>query len=65
MIKMKSNIIDLELEIEHQTEKAVLVRNLNGEETWLAKSIIEIEYLGNNSANISLPENIASDKGLI
>lgn len=55
------DIIEVAVEIKHQTEKAILVTNLRGLNTWLPKSQIEI----NSENEISLPEWLAVDKELI
>lgn len=65
---MKSDIIDIDVEVLHRTDKAVLVHTGNKEEAvWLPFSQIEIEP---NDAfpgieTVSLPEWLAQEKGLI
>jgi hypothetical protein len=64
---MKSNIIDIDVEVTARTEKAVLVHTgIKEKAVWLPLSQIEIE----DSAiagieTVSLPEWLALDKGLI
>lgn len=48
------------LDIEHETELAVLVTNLEDEKVWLPKSQIEID-----GAYIEVPEWLAESKELI
>jgi hypothetical protein len=64
---MKSNIIDIDVEIAHRTEKAVLVHTGNkAESVWLPLSQIEMEETGFlGIVTVSLPETLANEKGLI
>lgn len=48
------------LDIEHETELAVLVTNLEDEKVWLPKSQIEID-----GGYIEVPDWLAEDKELI
>jgi hypothetical protein len=62
-----SDIIDIEMELHHETDKAVLV-SLDGNSKkaiWLPKSAIEIEKKKGSVHTVSLPEKLAYDKGLI
>lgn len=63
---MKSNVIDIEGMVHHQTEKAVLFstdgNRANAE--WLPLSQIEVED-NHPIWTITLPEQLATDKGLI
>tara|TARA_R110002072_G_scaffold49433_4_gene134385 strand:+ start:24907 stop:25098 length:192 start_codon:yes stop_codon:yes gene_type:complete len=63
---MKSNVIDIEGMVHHQTEKAVLFsadgNRANAE--WLPLSQIEVEDK-HPIWTITLPEQLALDKGLI
>lgn len=63
---MRSNVIDLEGMVHRQTEKAVLF-SLDGDNSnavWLPLDAIELE---NNHPiwTVTLPEQMALDKGLI
>ena len=65
---MKSNIIDIEVEIAHRTEKAVLVHTgVRGDAVWLPLSMIEMDLDDTipGMAIVTLPESLAMDKGLI
>lgn len=65
---MRSNIIDITVQKLHETSQAVLVTEGTPEEgVWLPKSQIEIEENRMNSAlyDVSLPEWLAKEKGLI
>lgn len=64
---MKSNIIDIDVEVVHRTEKAVLVHTgVKEDAAWLPLSRIEIEPSGFAGIyTVSLPEPLASEKGLI
>lgn len=65
---MKSNIIDIDVEVLARTEKAVLVHTGNKDSAvWLPLSQVEIEpnegFPGIEV--VTLPEWLAQDKGLI
>lgn len=64
---MKSNIIDIDGAIEARTEKAVLFHTGDKTEAaWLPLSQIEISETGfEGIVTVSLPEWLATDKGLI
>lgn len=55
------DIIEVEVEIIHQTETAIKVENLKGVNVWLPKSKIEIH----DNGEISLPEWLAIDRELV
>lgn len=65
---MRSNLIDIDVEVNHRTDKAVLVHTGNKEQAvWLPLSRVEIEP---NAAfggieTLTLPEPLAIEKGLI
>lgn len=62
-----NKIIDVDVELLHETENAVLVTEdfpENG--VWLPRSLIEIEESGVRGVHtISLPEWLAMEKGMI
>lgn len=64
---MKSNVIDIDVDVTARTEKAVLVHTGNKEEAvWLPMSQIEISQSGfGGIETVTLPEWLALDKGLI
>ncbi|MFH5773548.1 hypothetical protein ACHFJ0_04795 [Paracoccus sp. NGMCC 1.201697] len=64
---MKSDIIDIDVQLLHETEKAVLVTlDVPDNGVWLPRSKIEIEETGIAGIHtVSLPEWLALDKGLI
>jgi len=64
---MKSNIIDVDVEVTARTAKAVLVHTGNKEEAvWLPLSQVEISPSGiGGIETVTLPEWLALDKGLI
>ena len=64
---MKSNLIDIDVEVVHRTEKAVLVHTGNKElAVWVPLSQCEIEPSGfGGIETITLPEPLALEKGLI
>lgn len=64
---MKSNLVDLDVEKLHETEKAVLVTTGTPDEAvWLPKSAIEIERGAIPGIwTVTLPEPLAIEKGLV
>jgi hypothetical protein len=64
---MRSNIIDIDVEVTSRTEKAVLVHTGDkGGAVWLPLSQIEIQNSGFAGVEtITLPEWLALEKGLI
>ena len=70
---MKSDLIDVTVQMHIETEKAVLVSD-DGDKSkavWIPKSQCEIEFdpsmkvRGNGVATITLPEWLAKERGLI
>lgn len=62
---MKSNLIDLLVEEVHRTASAILVTD-GGPEVWLPLSQIEVRETDKaDIVEITLPEWLALDKGLI
>lgn len=63
----RSDLIDITVQLHHETDKAVLVSD-DGEKdnaVWLPRSMIEIDGKKDNILEITLPEWLAMDKGLI
>lgn len=65
---MKSDLVDIELMIHHQTPAAVLV-SLDGDRgraVWLAKSLVEFEEepRPGRAQIIAMPQHYATNKGL-
>jgi hypothetical protein len=69
-------LVELELWMHHQTEKAVLVSIPGKDKVWLPKSRIEFEERGLNPkarnrrdpetiVQVTLPEALAVEKGLV
>lgn len=57
---MKSNLIDIEARLVHETEKAWLLDTGEDKPTWVAKSVAEFD-----GETLTIPEPIAQEKGLI
>jgi len=65
---MKSNLIDIDVEVVHRTEKAVLVHTgERADAVWLPLSQIEIDpdHTVAGYAVVTVPEPLALEKGLI
>ena len=64
---MKSDIIDVDVEVVHRTEKAVLVHTgIKEKAVWLPLSQVALSQSGFAGIEVlTLPEWLALDKGLI
>ncbi len=65
---MKSNLVDVEVQVHHQTTAALLVSPVgtSAEKIWLPLSQIEAESTDSNEITvITLPEWLALEKELI
>ncbi len=64
---MKSDLVDVTVHVHHQTDKAILVSD-DGERdgaVWLPLSQVEVEMTKPPIAEVTMPEWLAKDKGLI
>ncbi len=62
----RSHLIDVSVVLVHETDRAVLVDHGGSENVWLPKSAIEIERdAGGKTWTVTLPERLASEKGMI
>ena len=58
---MRSSLVDVEVVLIHQTEKAWLVESTNtGKQTWIAKSMGELD-----ENILTLPRRLAESKELV
>ncbi|MCL4743776.1 MAG: hypothetical protein KJZ83_00025 [Burkholderiaceae bacterium] len=69
LVSYRSDVVDLEVRLHHETANAVLV-SLDGEEknaVWIPRSWCEIERHPDNRLvwMLSLPEHRATEKGLV
>lgn len=64
---MKSDLIDVTVQLHHETERAILVSDDGDREkaTWIPLSQCEILKRPNGIAIVTMPEWLALDKGLI
>jgi len=67
---VKSNLIDITVQLKHQTDLAILVTDDGTNAIWLPKSQIECDVDLDNAdvgdtIEVTLPEWLALDKGLI
>ena len=64
---MKSDLIDLEMLLHHETEKAILISDDGDEKhaVWIPKSACEFERKDASLVTVTMPEWQALDKGLI
>ena len=64
---MKSDLVDLDVQVLHETEKAALVTlDVPENGVWLPKSKIEISETGTSGImTLTLPEWLALERGLI
>jgi hypothetical protein len=62
----RRTIIDISVIIVHRTEKAVLIKDAeNAKPVWLPLSQVEIEGGSGEIGELTLPEWLAQEKGLI
>lgn len=64
---MRSDLIDLEMSLHHETERAILVSD-DGERknaVWLPKSQCEFEETSPGIVKVTLSERTATEKGLV
>lgn len=63
----RSRLVDIEVTVHHETEKAILVSDDGDRENavWLPLSAVEVERGRRGRAIITLPEHLALDRGLI
>lgn len=64
---MKSDLIDLEMIRHHVTERAVLVSETGdrNKAVWLPLALVEVTPKSGATVEVTLPEFLALDKGLI
>lgn len=65
---MRSDLVDLLLIKVYETDKAILFKESEDEDedgVWLPKSIIEVHHKRGNIYEVTLPEYLAHEKGLI
>ena len=67
MTNMKSDLVDIMVELHHQTEKAWLVSTTGqGDDAkWIPKSAGELEKEPNGLFTLTIPERLAIDKELV
>lgn len=67
MASNRSQLTDIEVEVHHITERAILVSTDGERETavWLPLSVIEVETTAPGRATITLTQKLAEDKGLV
>lgn len=66
---MKSNIVDIQVELHHETRNAVLV-SVDGDRkraVWVPLSVVEMpdDYEVGHEISIAIPEKVAIEKGLV
>lgn len=64
---MKSDLIDIDMQIFAETAKAVLMSDTGRKENavWLPKSQIEYDQASIGMVQVTMPEWLAKEKGLI
>ena len=65
MVTGRSDLIDIEGYLNHSTLEAICVDVDDAEDIWLPKAMIEWVENPDGSITITLPENLAYEKGLI
>lgn len=66
---MKSDLIEFTVQFQHQTDRAVCIRQVeDGPDVWIPKSQCEIypsDPMRGSTVEITLPESVAYQKDLI
>ena len=66
---MKSNLVDISVQFQHQTEAAVCIRIVeNGSDIWIPKSrceILQTEPMRGHYILLTTDESTAIEKGLV
>ena len=66
---MKSNLLDISVQFQHQTEDAVCIREIeNGPDIWIPKSrceILQTNPMRGHYVLLTTDENTAIEKGLV
>jgi hypothetical protein len=64
---MASELVDIELQLHHETDKAILVSDDGDREraVWLAKALVEIEPKKRGIVVVTMPDWMARDKGFV
>lgn len=67
MSSTRSNLIDLSLQLHHETERAILVSDTGDRDdaVWLAKSQIEYAEIKPGFVDVTCPEWLATERGLV
>ena len=67
MPKEGSEIVDIEMQLHHETPKAILCSKDGDRKTaiWLAKSLVEYVIKKQNIILVTMPQWVALEKGLI
>jgi hypothetical protein len=67
MSDTRSNLVDLTLQLVQQTERAILVSEDGDPDkaVWLPKSQVEFEEVRPGIADVTLPEWLATERGLV
>jgi len=64
-MNQRSDLIDLTLNIHAETEKAIAVSDDGSTYIWLPKSQIEYAERGDSIVEVSMPNWLAVEKGLV
>lgn len=62
---MKSDLVDIEVEIRAETDRAIMVAIPDREPVWLPLSQCEVELTSHKRATVTMPEWLAIEKGLV
>lgn len=63
---MRSNLVDLALHLDHETDAAILVSDDGEKKVWLPKSQVEFEPdARGDGVTVTLPQWLAEEKRLV
>lgn len=62
---MKSDLIELDLQVHHRTDRGILVSDTGDKEDaeWLPLAHVEVEMRNGGTARVTMPEWLAIDRG--
>lgn len=62
---VQAKLVDLEVELRHETDNAILISDDGKRGIWLPKSQVEFEPVDGKTGIVTLPEWLAIEKELV
>jgi hypothetical protein len=64
-VKKNHDLVDVDVTVKHETEKAYLVDFGGKADAWVAKSLVEVERKSATRSIMTLPQWLAEEKGMV